>query len=326
MILEKSIISLNDIDSQITNDYQNGHKVGTSTYFSEIDSCWKWRTGEFNLWTGYMGEGKSELLKQLCITKALKEGKKFAFFSPENMPANEFFMELMFPLTGLNPYRHNRYFNMTEGDFNFAKEFINKHFFLVYPKSRDIKEIEQNFLYLKEKENIYGAILDPFLKINHGRETSADYIANFMAERADFSKSADISYNLVAHQLTPIIENGNYVKPDPYRIKGGGNFADGADNVLIVWRPNKKSNKSDSVVHFESAKIKRYELVSSPNDTLLNFEKETKWYKQMNGYNPIKDYWNKMNDLKEPVKVQKDTFDIKKAINVIDQFNDDAPF
>ena len=39
-----------------------------------------------NLWTGYMGEGKSQFLIYMCLLKALNEDWKFAFFSPENDP------------------------------------------------------------------------------------------------------------------------------------------------------------------------------------------------------------------------------------------------
>jgi len=303
------IISLNEIEDNLDNDFFHGQKVGTTTYFEDsIDTCWKWRQGEFNLWTGYMGEGKTELYKQLALIKALKEGKKFAFFSPENMPANEFFMELAFPLMGRNPYKHSEWKCMSDGDFKTAKEFLNNHFFAVNPKGRKLEDIETAFKYLKEKHDIYGALIDPFLKVSHERDADASYIADFMGRCSDFSKELDISYSLIAHQLTPEIDKKteNYTKPDPYRIKGGGNFADGADNVMIVWRPQKRTSKSDTTVHFESSKIKRHELVSQPNDCTLNFDFKTKWY-SFNKINPIQTFWNKGIESK---KVTKEDIDI----------------
>ena len=41
-----------------------------------------------------------------------------------------------------------------------------------------------------------------------------------------------------------------------YRIKGGGSWSDGFDNVLSVWRPNYAKDKIDSEVQFASQKIK----------------------------------------------------------------------
>jgi twinkle protein len=300
MNLEEKIISLNDVEQTMDDHFKNGQKVGTTTYFeNSIDTCWKWRTGEFNLWTGYMGEGKTELLKQLAIIKALKEGKKFAFFSPENMPADEFFTELIFPLIGKNPYKHSQYFNLTEGDYKTAKNFLKEHFFIVHPKSRKLTDIEDGFKELKNREpNLFGCVLDPFLKISHDRDTDASYISDFMARCSDFSKELDVSYSLVAHQLTPQIDpkTNNYIKPDPYKIKGGGNFADGADNILLVWRPNKRTDRIDTTVHFESAKIKRHELVSKPNDIILDFDSKNKWYRY-GGINPIETHWSRSSDI-----------------------------
>lgn len=327
MISDSGIILLNDIQENLNKDFYEGQKIGTTTYFTEtIDSCWKWRTGEFNLWTGYMGEGKTEVYKQLAIIKALQEGKKFAFFSPENMPANEFFMEMAFPLMGKNPYKHSSYKSMTDGDFEIAKEFLAKHFFVVHPKSRKLIDIENALKQLKDSYDIYGAILDPFLKISHERDTDANYIADFMGRCSDFSKELDISYSLVAHQLTPQVDQqtSNYVKPDPYKIKGGGNFADGADNILIVWRPHKRTDKSNREVHFESAKIKRHELVSQPNECILTFDFKTKWYRE-NNINPIETYWNKGVKSERLTKEQIDSTYGKFTTNGADEFNL-APF
>lgn len=326
MSLEKNIIRLSDIEDQLDNNYFNGQKVGTTTYFPEIDTCWKWRPGELNLLTGYMGEGKSEVYKQLSIIKALKEGKKFAMFVPENMPADEFYTEMIFPFLGKNPYKHSRYFNLKEADYKLAKEFLDKYFFIVHPKSRKLNDIEQEFVRLKETEDIFGVLVDPFLKISHDRNPDASYIADFMGRCGDFAKSIDVSYTVVAHQLTPEIgEDQNYKKPDPYRIKGGGNFADGADNVLIVWRPMKRTDKGNPTVHFESAKIKRHELVSVPNDILLEFDYKTKWYRQKLGFNPIEKYW--YPDKEVQTEKPYGSFDIDKANEIIDNFDkEDVPF
>lgn len=333
MTSDKGIILLNDVKDKLDDQFINGQKVGTTTYFeNSIDTCWKWRTGEFNLWTGYMGEGKTELLKQLAIIKALKEGKKFAFFSPENMPAEEFFTELIFPLTGKNPFKHSKYYKsnpLEAGDFEFSKEFLQKHFFVVHPKSRKLNDIEEGFKHLKDKHDVYGCVLDPFLKISHDRDTDASYISDFMARCTDFSKELDISYSLVAHQLTPEIDQKtlNYKKPDPYRIKGGGNFADGADNILIVWRPLKRTNKISPMVHFESAKIKRHELVSQPNEIELEFDIKTKWYKY-GDRSPIGEHWGvgqKQQDFS-----YNNSFSMEKASKLLDDFEggdfNDPPF
>ena len=47
-------------------------------------------------------------------------------------------------------------------------------------------------------------------------------------------------------------------------IKGGGTFADKADNVLFIWRPNRALDFRCTKVVFGSQKIKKQKLVARP--------------------------------------------------------------
>ena len=68
------------------------------------------------------------------------------------------------------------------------------------------------------------------------------------------------------HQTTPRREKKeqNYPKPNLYNIKGGGTFADSADNVLTVWRPYRGEDPLSTKVSFISEKIKKQKLVGIP--------------------------------------------------------------
>ena len=93
------------------------------------------------------------------------------------------------------------------------------------------------------------------------------YISRFMSELKRFAVDNNISVHLVAHQVTPQkSEDGRYIKPDVNKIKGGGTFADKADNVLFVWRPDRAIDFSSKKVTFGSQKIKKQKLVGYPQD------------------------------------------------------------
>lgn len=70
-------------------------------------------------------------------------------------------------------------------------------------------------------------------------------------------------------------------------IKGGGTFADKADNVVIVWRHNRGITWSDPEVTFESQKIKKQKLVGVPNliDNLIFNIKTNRYY--INEFTPF---------------------------------------
>jgi twinkle protein len=78
---------------------------------------------EVNLWTGYQNEGKSLFLNQLALIKAFTSGK-FAVFSPENFPLDDFFNDLIETYIGksCDPYYTNNYMRIgyKEG-MNFVK-------------------------------------------------------------------------------------------------------------------------------------------------------------------------------------------------------------
>jgi twinkle protein len=104
-----------------------------------------------------------------------------------------------------------------------------------------------------------------------------------MAILKRFAIENDISIHLVAHQITqrPNKDDGGRLpKPMLNNVKGGGTFADKADNVLFVWRPNRLIDFRDNEVIFGSQKIKKQKLVARPCDVgNITFEfKENRYY------------------------------------------------
>ena len=130
----EGIFGIDDIYDSMLDNYRNGQERGTTTYIPAVDSAWTWRNGELNIWTGYQNEGKSMFLNQLALLKAIYDGWKFGVFSPENMPINDFYNDLIETYIGksADPYFENNY--MSEDEFKEGMEFMKRHFFIIYPK------------------------------------------------------------------------------------------------------------------------------------------------------------------------------------------------
>lgn len=288
------VFTANDCRQEILDRYRNGQKRGTTTYFKKIDSAWTWREGEVTMWTGYQNEGKTLMLLQLCLIRAFKEGVKVAVFSPENMPKADFFNDLIESIIGksADPYYQNNY--MSENEILFALDVIDRYFFLIYPDDNfKLENILEKASFLVKKNGIRTLIIDPYNTIEHhmdkgGREDL--YISKFMSQLKKFSVEKDVSVHLVAHQNTPRPndkDEGRYFKPSLNNIKGGGTFADKADNVLIVWRHNRAIDFKDPQVTFESQKIKKQKLVGIPNlvdDIIFDIRKQ-RYY--IDGFSPL---------------------------------------
>jgi len=287
----EGVFEVNDVMESMLDGFKNGQERGTTTYIPEVDNAWTWRPQEVNIWTGYQNEGKSLFLNQLATIKAFHEGWKFGVFSPENMPMRDFFNDIIEMYIGksADPYYNHQ---MTEAEYKEGIEFVKKHFFLIYPqKFFSLDNIFERAKFLVRQKGIRSLIIDPYNTVQHKMlrgEREDLYISRFMSELKRFAIDYDISINLVAHQVTPMkTEDGRYYKPDVNKIKGGGTFADKADNVMFVWRPNRALDYSDTSVIFGSQKIKKQKLVGIPQEiTGIDFNiKEQRYY--FNGFSPF---------------------------------------
>ena len=289
----EGIFSLDDVRASMMDGFHNGQERGTTTYIDEVDKAWTWRNGEVNIWTGYQNEGKSLFLNQLATLKAVFDGWKFAVFSPENMPINDFFNDIIEMYIGRSsdPYHGN--LQMSQEEYEHAMDFVKKHFYVIYPrKDFQLDSIFERAKFLVKTKGIRSLIIDPYNTIQHkmrSGEREDLYISRFMSELKRFAIEQNISVNLVAHQVTPTKDNdGRYLKPDVNRIKGGGTFADKADNVMFVWRRDRALDYSSTLVTFGSQKIKKQKLVGIPQEiTEISFNvREQRYY--FNGKTPFK--------------------------------------
>lgn len=269
-----------ETEEEMVRQLHEGLDKGTTTHFKSIDPHWTWRNREFNIWTGYNNEGKTTILNELLLCKSVGEGWKHGIFTPENMPQKDFFTELAQVFMGKSADR-DRYNCMSEKELRDAVGFLREHFFLIYPPKANftMSNIELAFKYLRDKHGIQTATLDPYLKIRHELmpgEPEHLYIARFMMERIDFCRTEDLSYHLVAHQVTPKqnAETGNFPKPNLYNIKGGGTFSDSTDNVLAGWRPERGSDPRSTLMNFISDKVKKQRLVGIPGMSLIDYNRK----------------------------------------------------
>jgi len=325
------IFECNDYSDRILSEYRIGQPLGTTTYFENIDACWTHRKGEVSLWTGYNNEGKSLLLKQLLLLKSKFEGWKHAIYSPEEVPLNEFYTDLIESYIGKsadkNQARWGNY--MTEMQLKKGIEFCQEYFYTVYPNDdHSIDEILKKFSYLVRKKNIKTVTFDPYNQIHHKMKTGERedlYISRFMAKIKKFGVDHDVCVHLVAHQTTPLInKNENYPMPNIYRIKGGGTFGDKADNVNIVWREYRNTDQTNTEVKFISQKIKKQKLTGIPGTAIINYDRKSNRY-LYNGISPFNN--NKLEQTVLPIENNKDlTYDPDAWLSGKENEDSETPF
>jgi twinkle protein len=286
------IIRIQDIRESMLDGFKNGYQRGETTYFPDIDEHWSWKKGEVTLMGGIMNHGKTTMIMQLCLIKSVKDGYKWGFFSPEQNPPNEFFNDLVHMYIGKNTEKHfnNR---MSETEYKRGLDFINEHFFYVYPK--DVKPtpdyINKKFTELIVKHGISGCVTDPFNQLDndwvrHGRDDL--YISEYLSKEKRFALDHKVYKIIIAHpkSMGAKKSDGNYECPNVFDFSGGAMWGAKVDNILQTYRPLYSTDGTNTVTEFISQKIKKQKLVGLPGKTVLDYRRDTGRYYTDN-FNPL---------------------------------------
>ena len=229
-------------------------------------------------------------------------GWKWGVFSPENYPINELFDGLVEVYVGKtsdldSPTR------MGKDEYVHGIEFLKKHFFAVYPENDfSMDSVLEKFKYLVRSKGIKGVLIDPFNQIDHDfkGKSEANYIADALNSIRRFTKAHDLKFMVVAHPITMRSVNagsGDNEVPTAYRIAGGANWFNKADNIICVHRPNPKDFQ-DTTTNIHVQKIKFQKLVGVPTGepVVLRYHRPSGRFTSFTGQYPLS------NEIKSPTE------------------------
>jgi len=284
-IRPKDVIFGEDVKEDALRIFNIGYESAYTTHIPEIDRHFKWKRGEASLLSGIGNYGKSTMLKYLILMTVIVDKKKWAFFSPEDNPAAEFYHDLteMYFGQNLTPDVLNR---PSQSEYERVYDMISKHVFYVYPKtvSPTPVYIKERFLELIIKENVDGCIVDPFNQLTndynaHGGR-SDKYLEFILSDFSRFAQSNQIFFVVVAHPkaLVKIKGEENYPEPDVFDIADGAMWNNKMDNILIYHRPNHGEDKSSPVCTFSSKKIRRQKVVGLPGTVTFELNRKSRRY------------------------------------------------
>ena len=284
----KDVIYLDSVRDSMLHDFHNGRGRGETTHFQAIDEAFRWKRGELTIVSGIMNHGKSALLMQLCLVKSVIDGYKWAVFSPEQHPAGDWYDDLIHAYVGKNtqPYYGDQ---MSEQEYKMGLDFVKDHFYYIFPEmeSPTPEYINRNFKALVDKHGIDGCVIDPFNQLDAdyartgGREDI--YISRFLTKQKRFAQLNDVFMVVVTHPRNALErgKNGNYDPPDVFQLSGGMMWGNKSDNILCVHRPYWSTDRKNSLVLFQSQKIKKQSRNGIPGDVYLNFDPRTFRYREV---------------------------------------------
>jgi len=308
---------LEDIFESMIENFRAGIKLAPTTRFREFDEYFRWKKGDITLCTGYGNHGKSFFMLQLMLTKSIWDGWKWAIFSPENFPANDFYDDIIEMYVGkwLN--------DMTEDEYVEACLFIDLHFFYVYPDNEhDINSIHEKFRHLILKKGVDGVMIDPFNQLDSNQKAyqrEDQYLSEILKDVKRFALLNNVVYVIVAHPKNPSHQNGQPLPiVDTYDIAGGAMWGNKCDQILSYYRPNFHENKNSPEVKVFVQKLKRKRTGGQLGDCDLTLVWSKKRYcNPLTGETPC-------DPLLAKRTLAKATQDGQLQANI--EFEDEAPF
>jgi twinkle protein len=283
------IYRVDDLRETMIHTFHHGKRRGETTHFKTIDPHFTWKRGELMVMTGYRNHGKTELMLQLMLVKSVFDGWKWAIYSPENYPCDELFDSLIHAYVGKGTdpaFPRNK---MTEEEYKAGMDFINNHFFAIYPEEgHKPQDIIDHFKILKFRYGIDGCLIDPWNQLDHSFTREDQYLSSELTLAKRFALEHDVCYVIIAHPKT-ITKNkdGSLPVPDDFNLSGGFMWGNKCDNVLAGHRPNWYKDKTDTMVEFHSHKIKKQKLVGLPGFTLFTFDRKSNRYFDESGNSPL---------------------------------------
>jgi len=284
------VIYLDNVRDSMLRSFKTGKSQGETTHFKLIDGHFRWKRGELTLMHGIMNQGKSTMIMQLCLMKAVFDGYKYGVFSPEQDPPDDFYDDLIHMYIGLNT--QFGYANqMTEEDYIRGMDFIKDHFFYIYPEndSPTPDYINSRFIEVIKKHKVDGCVIDPYNQLDNdvkktgGREDL--YLSAFLSQQKRIAQQYQIFMIIIAHPKGNLSKNssGDYEKPNVYDLSGGAMWSNKCDNVLCTYRPYYTSDYERRDVQFTSQKIKKQKLCGVPGTVDMIFKRGVLRYYEMNG-------------------------------------------
>lgn len=301
-ISEKDIIYLDNVRQSMFEGFKTGKAKGETTYFNSFDNHWTWRRKEITFIGGIGNAGKTTMINNLTVLKAINKGWKFAFFTPEQDPPDDFYNDLIHTYKGKStePYHGNQ---MTEDEYKQSMLFIEKHFFYIYPESESPTPDYINLCFEQsiKKHKVDCCIIDPFNQLDndwkkYGRDDL--YISEFLSKAKRFCQKHNVAYLIAGHPRGSLQRTtGNYEMPNVYDYSGGAMWNNKCDNILCYHRPFAITEPTNTECVFVSQKIKKRKLTGIPGAVKMFFDIYTNRFTEEDGYDPFKKEIPKQNEI-----------------------------
>jgi len=289
----RDVIYSADVKAQAMLLHSIGFQSVKGINLPEIDNLWKPKRGELTGLTGIGNYGKSAFYKWYLLMRSLIYGEKFATFSPEDNPPEEYYNDFVEMFLGRDCTPKNFLNHPTTSEYEQAYDWVGQHIFYLYPQefSPTPEYVKERFLELIIKEKVDGVGIDPFNQLTHdyGGGRSDIYLSSVLGDFSRFAQANNVYFTIIAHpkQLAKQADK-NYPCPDIFDLNDGAMWNNKMDNILAYHRPFRQTDPNNPTAEFHSKKIKRQKIVGRPDVSTFEYNRTSRRF-EFNGRDPMAD-------------------------------------
>jgi len=264
---KEDVIYAEEVIEQASEIYLKGYQAAMPLGVPLLDKHFKRVKGELTIVSGIGNYGKSSFMKWEMIFRMVKFGEKVAIFTPEELPAEQFYHDLVEIYFGKDctPNNYNR---PSYDAYMKVYKMIGEHIFMVYPKnvSPTPDYVKEVFLSMIIKHGVDRVIIDPFNQMandySKGGGRSDKYLETFLSDCTRFARKNNVYFDIVVHpHKMRKADDGNYPCPEVFDLADGAMWNNKADNIIIYHRPFAQTAPESPLCEFHSKKIRRQKIV-----------------------------------------------------------------
>lgn len=273
---KQDVIYAEEVRDKALEIYEKGYQAAKEVGVPLLDKHFKRVKGELTVMSGIGNYGKSSFMKWEMMMRLIKFGEKVAIFTPEELPAEQFYHDLVEIYFGMDCTPRNP--GRPKYD-SYAKiyDWIGQHIFIVYPKNvaptpEYVKEV---FLSVIIKQGVERVIIDPFNQMANDYSKSGGrsdkYLETFLSDCIRFARKNNVYFDIIVHpHKMRKGDDGNYPCPEVFDLADGAMWNNKADNIIIYHRPFAQTMPDSPACEFHSKKIRRQKIVGMKGS--FNFE------------------------------------------------------
>jgi hypothetical protein len=268
-------------------------QLGLTTGIPTLDTYYRFKRGNFNVFNGFDNVGKSTTIWYLMLLSAMYHNWKWVVYTSENKAGN-------FVKKAIEFYWGERINKINDAKYKIAYDFVMAHFEIIKnEKMYNYKDILTMTEKVHNSRKIDGVLADPYnaLKIDlsdNSKLNTHEYHYEAASEMQMFAKQKDVCVYLNCHVVTSAMRLK--LPPTKADTEGGGKFANKADDFVTIHRELQDPAKwMNTELHVRKVKEIEtgggYTPLESPY--VLTMQGSLCKFVDSNGYDPIWNWHNK---------------------------------